>query len=315
MILRTAFRCGIACASLGLVLAGGPASPADAPLQTIRVATVPIDAGSEVYYAQKLGFFRNNGINAEIIGLSNGSAVTAAVIGGAADIGQSNAVSVAQAHERGIPVVIVAGANRYLVTADESGLVTNADAPYRTAPDLNGKTIAVNGVRGIQEIGMRNWMDKNGGDSKTLKFLDVPFTAMTAALAQHRVDAAMETQPQLQAALDTKDFRLIADAYAAISKDFLLGGWIATTPWVQAHPQLAASFAKAIYQAGTWANAHHVESAAILEEATKVHMSRSDHRIPFAEKLTTADLQPLIDICAKYGILKAAFPASEIVLP
>jgi NitT/TauT family transport system substrate-binding protein len=309
------FRPGIVFIGLLLALTLGPSSAADAPLQTIRIATVPIDAGSEVYYAQKLGFFKNNGINVEITGLTNGAAVTAAVIGGAADIGQSNAVSVAQAHEHGIPVMIIAGANRYLVQADESGLVVSADSPIHSAQDLNGKAVAISGIRGIQEIGMRNWIDKNGGDSKTLKFLDMPFTAMTASLAQRRVDAALVTQPELQAALDTKEFRLVADVYAAISKDFLLGGWIATTPWIQAHPQLAASFAKAIYQAGTWANAHHAESAVILEEASKVHMARSDHRIPFAEKMTTSDLQPLIDICAKYGILKTAFPASEIVLP
>ena len=301
-------------AGVALSLALAATSAADAPLQTIRVATVPIDAGSEVYYAQKLGFFKNNGLDVEITGLSNGAAVTSAVIGGAADIGQSNAVSVAQAHERGIPVVIIAGANRYLVQADESGLVTAVDSPIHSAQDLNGKTVAISGIRGIQELGLRNWMDKNGGDSKTVKLLDMPFTAMTASIAQHRVDAALVTQPELQAALDTKQFRLVADVYAAIAKDFLLGGWIATTPFVQAHPDLAAAFAKAIYQTAKWANTHHAESAVILEEASKVHMTRSDHRIPFAEKTTTADLQPVIDICAKYGLLKAPFPAGEIVL-
>src|SRR5580704_6682474 len=99
------------------------ASAADVPLQTIRVATVPADAGSEVYYAQKLGIFKDNGLDVQITGLANGSAVTSAVIGGAADIGQSNVVSLSQAHERGIPVVIVAGANMYRVQANESGMI------------------------------------------------------------------------------------------------------------------------------------------------------------------------------------------------
>lgn len=298
-----------------LALSLGAASAADAPLPTIRVATIPIDAGSEVYYAQKMGFFKNNGINVEITAMTNGAAVTAAVVGGAVDVGQSNAVSVAQAHEHGIPVVIIAGANRFLVQAGESGLIVNADSPIHTAQDLSGKTVAINGVRGIMEIGMRNWVDKNGGDSTALKFADIPFPAMTAALAEHRVDAAQLTIPELQAAIDSKQFRFLGDVYSAIAKDFLIGGWIATTPWVQAHPDLAAAYAKAIYETAKWANAHHAESAVILEEVTKVHMTRSDHRIPFAEKLTTSDLQPLIDICAKYGILKTAFPASEITLP
>jgi NitT/TauT family transport system substrate-binding protein len=307
-------RAGTPLLAVLLACSAGAVQAADAPLQTIRVATVPADAGSEVYYAQKLGFFKNNGLDVQISGLTNGSAVTAAVVGGAADIGQSNVVSLAQAHERGIPVVIIAGANDYRVSAQESGMVVAADSPIHTAKDLTGKTIGINGVRGIQEIGTDTWLDKNGGDSKTVKYLDLPFSAMAEAVAQHRVDAAVITQPQLQAALDTKTVRQVADVYSAIANDFLLGGWFAMSPWVQAHPQVAAAFAKTMYQAAKWANAHQAESAAILEEATKVHMDRTDHRVPFAESLIPGDVQKVIDVTAKYGILKTAFPAGQILL-
>ncbi len=293
----------------------GVAGSADTPLQTIRVATVPVDAGAEVYYAQKMGFFKANGLDVEITGLSNGAAVTAAVIGGAADIGQSNAVSIAQAHERGIPVVIIAGANRYTIPADESGLAVPPDSPIHTAKDLTGKTIAISGLRGITEIGTRNWLDKNGGDSNSVKLLDMPFPAMADALVQHRVDAALITQPFLEAALDQKKIRVVADVYAAIAPDFLLGGWIAMTPWVQAHPALAAAFAKTMYQTAKWANTHQAESAAILEDAAKVHIDRTDHRVPYAEKMVPTDLQKLIDVCAKYGLLKATFPAIDLIQP
>jgi len=314
-MLHTLRRAGTAVVAVLLASTLGAATAADAPLQTIRVATVPADAGSEVYYAQKLGFFKNNGLDVEITALTNGPAVTAAVIGGSADIGQSNVVSLAQAHERGIPVVIIAGANDYRVQAQESGMVVAADSPIHTAKDLTGKTIGVNGVRGIQEIGTDNWLDKNGGDSKSVKYLDLPFSAMADAVAQHRIDAAVLTQPQLQAALDGKTVRQLADVYAAIAPDFLLGGWFGMSPWVQAHPQLAAAFAKSIYQSAKWANTHQAESAVILEDATKVHMDRTDHRVPFAEALIPGDVQKLIDICAKYGILKATFPANQITLP
>ena len=293
----------------------GVAGSADTPLQTIRVATVPVDAGAEVYYAQKMGFFKANGLDVEITGLSNGAAVTSAVIGGAADIGQSNAVSIAQAHERGIPVVIIAGANRYTIPADESGLAVPPDSPIHTAKDLTGKTIAISGLRGITEVGTRNWLDKSGGDSNSVKLLDMPFPAMADALVQHRVDAALITQPFLEAALDQKKIRVVADVYAAIAPDFLLGGWIAMTPWVQAHPALAAAFAKTMYQTARWANTHQAESAVILEDAAKVHIDRSDHRVPYAEKMIPTDLQKLIDVCAKYGLLKATFPAIELIQP
>ena len=215
------------------------ATPAD-QLPAIRVATIPIDAGSEVYYAQAMHFFQRAGITVEISGLNSGGAVTTAVVAGAADIGQSNAVSIAQAHEHGVPVVFIAPANRYSLQASQAGLLVTNDSPIHNARDFAGKTVGISGVRGITEAGTLNWIDKNGGDSKTVHFLDIPFPEMAAAVAAHRIDAALVTEPVLSAALNTKQFRVVADPYSAIAPDFLMGGWFTTPAWIKAHPVEAA---------------------------------------------------------------------------
>jgi NitT/TauT family transport system substrate-binding protein len=296
----------------GLLVSVGPAAaPAD-PLPTIRVATIPIDAGSEVYYAQTMHFFEKAGITVEITGMNSGGAVTTAVVAGAADIGQSNAVSLAEAHEHGVPVVFVAPANSYSLKASQAGLLVLNDSPIHNARDFAGKTVGISGLRGITEAGTLNWIDKNGGDSKTVRFLDLPFPEMASAVAAHRIDAALVTEPVLSAALNTKQFRVVADPYSAIASDFLMGGWFATPAWVKAHPQAAAAFAKAIHETARWANTHHAESAVILESVSNAHMGTAVHRVPFAEALRASDLQPLIDVCAKYGLLKAPFPAAEL---
>jgi NitT/TauT family transport system substrate-binding protein len=296
----------------GLVASFGPAPTAADQLPTIRVATIPIDAGSEVYYAQTMHFFEKAGINVEITGMNSGAAVTAAVVAGAADIGQSNAVSLAEAHEHGVPVVFVAPANSYSLKASQAGLLVRNDSPIHNARDFAGKTVGISGLRGITEAGTLNWIDKNGGDSKTVHFLDLPFPEMASAVEAHRIDAALVTEPVLSAALNTKQFRVVADPYSAIASDFLMGGWFATPAWVKAHPQAAAAFSKAILETAHWANAHHAESAVILESVSQAHMGTTVHRVPFAEALRAADLQPLIDVCAKYGLLKAPFPAAEL---
>ena len=40
-------------------------------------------------------------------------------------------------------------------------------------------------------------VDKNGGDSKSVHFLELPFTEMSAALKAGRIDAAMLSEPVL----------------------------------------------------------------------------------------------------------------------
>ena len=39
------------------------------------------------------------------------------------------------------------------------------------------------------------------------------------------------------------------------------------------------------------------------------------HRVRYHERLDPARIQPLIDAAAKYGRLKAAFPATELLAP
>jgi NitT/TauT family transport system substrate-binding protein len=310
---HSARRFAVAGLGAAFILSLAPAAHATDALALVRVATIPIDAGSEVYYADKLGFFAKNGIQVEITALNSGSAVTAGVVGGAADVGQSNAVPLSQAHERGIPLVIVAAANHYSGKAQQAGLIVDKDSPIKTAKDFNGKTIGIAGIRGIMEVGIRAWLDKNGADANSVKLLDMPFPEMAAAVSAHRIDGAVLTEPVFSANVKTGKYRVIADPYTAIAPEFLMGAWFSTSAWAQANPKLVTAYSKSILEAAKWANTHQKQSAQILEDATKVPMGESVHRVPFAERLDAADLQPLIDACAKYGLLKTAFPAQQLL--
>jgi NitT/TauT family transport system substrate-binding protein len=65
-----------------------------------------------------------------------------------------------------------------------------AASPIKTAKDLNGKVIGVNGVRNISEIDTRTWVDKNGGNSSTVQFVELTFPEMAPAVLSGRVAAA-----------------------------------------------------------------------------------------------------------------------------
>src|SRR6185437_7554997 len=133
--------------------------------------------------------------DAEVTTLNFGQAVASAIAGGAADIGQSNIVSLATAHERGIDVAIVAPAGYYLAKAPTSMLLVAKSSPLRTAKDFAGKTVAVNGLKNITQLSVQLWLDENGGDSNAVKFLELPFSEMGAALDGGRVDAALFAEP------------------------------------------------------------------------------------------------------------------------
>src|SRR5665213_3670534 len=100
-------------AAMAGLMVGLPRAVRAAEVTNLRIATPPVDLGAQVEYAQELGLFKAAGLNVEITAVSNGSAIAAAVGAGSYDIGQGNIVSLAAAHQKGIPFVIVAPAGFY----------------------------------------------------------------------------------------------------------------------------------------------------------------------------------------------------------
>jgi NitT/TauT family transport system substrate-binding protein len=278
----------------------------------IHIGTTPIDAGAEPYYAQAMGFFKAAGLNVDIQAMTNGAVLSAAVASGALDIGQSNVVSLSSAHMRGIPFVIMAPASLYTSKQPQSALVVAANSPLKVAKDLNGKTIAVNGLQTISQLGPDAWIDQNGGNLATVKFIELPFGAMEDALTNGRVDAALISEPNLSEAR-AHGLRVLNNVYDSIGNNFTIGAWFSTSAWAKAHPDLVKRYIAVMAQTAKWANTHHAESAKILEAETKTPVTATTSRVIFGESLDLAPIQSLIDACAKYGIIKERFSVNDIV--
>src|ERR1700722_19979084 len=182
----------------GVALAAAPATLAAQDLPVVRVGDLGYtDASSEPLYGEAAGIFRKNGLDVKVSALTGGGAIIAAIAGGSLEAGFSNAVSAAQAIQRGIPIVVLTPAAEYPGDRSDTVLVKARGSKLKTAADLTGKTIAVTTLGGGLEASARLWIDKNGGDSKTAHFLELPGSNMTAALKAGRIDAAMLSEPLL----------------------------------------------------------------------------------------------------------------------
>ena len=257
------------------------------------------------------GFFRRNGLDVKLSALSGGPAIIAAIAGGALDVGFSNTVSAAQAAERGIPIVVLAPAAEYPAEKPDTMLVKLRGSKIKTGADLNGKTVAVASLQGVLQLSAASWIDQNGGDSKTVQFLELPFTEMTAALKAGRVDAGMLAEPILSS--EQTDVEAIGDAYGAIGPQWTLGVFVASKAWVSANPDLARRFVQAMLDTARWANTHHADTAKILAPLSKIELARfaTMARSRYGETLVAARLQPPLDAALKYGQLKTPLDAAQ----
>jgi NitT/TauT family transport system substrate-binding protein len=277
----------------------------------IRMAMINIDSGLEPYYAQEGGFFHAAGLRAEFQQFNNGQAIATAVLGGSLDIAVSNPVALAQAHNRNVQFAIVAPAALYLSSDPTTSMMVPKNSPIAGPKDLEGKTIALNGINGIPEYCVRAWIEKNGGNASTLKFVEMNFAQMMDALGAVRVDAACVTEPFITEAKTTG--RSIGLPFDACGSRFLMSVYISTPQWAAANRETVKRFQLAMAKTAAWANKNHDKTAALLTQYTKLPDAtvRTMRRAPFAETWNAADAQPLIDLTAKYSNFPT-FPAAEL---
>jgi NitT/TauT family transport system substrate-binding protein len=302
----------------GLALAAMSQSAfAQTALTPIRVAIIGYaDATSLPVYAQASGIFKKYGLDATVTSFNGGGAIIAAVAGGSLDMGFSNNVSAASAIQRGIPVMVLAPAAVFDEHAPvDNALVKARGSKMKGGADLNGKTIAVTTLGGGLQLAASAWIDKTGGDSKTVHFVELPNSEMGAALKQGRIEAAMLSEPALSQAKASGDTELLADAFGAVGPHYTLGVFVASKSWVAANPDAAHRFVEAMVETARWANKHHTETAKILAPLLGVDVSTfaTTARSTYGDSLTYAMLQPQMDVAYKYGQLKTPFDSHQMV--
>jgi NitT/TauT family transport system substrate-binding protein len=181
------------------------------------------------------------------------------------------------------------------------------------AADLNGKTIGVNGLRDLQQLCAMSWVDKHGGDSKTLHFIEVPIPQMGTALSLHRIDAGMPVEPFVTAQKDL--IRSLGSVLDGVGPRYMVIGYLATDTWLATHPDVAARFVRAMREASQWGNTHRAESAAMIERIMHVDptVGATMNRATYGTDLDPALMQPVLDAALKYGILDRPVPITDLI--
>ena len=263
----------------------------------IHVGVGQIESHAEAYYAQEMGFFTQRGLNVEIKPLRNGATIAAAVAGGDLQLGCSTVLQLTQARGHDLPFVIVAaGAVHDARGAHTVGLAVAAGSRITSAKELNGKTIAASTLNGLDQLVTAVLVDKSGGDSATLKFVELSPRAMVEALDGGRIDAASMEEPELSAA-GTR-IRSLGDGEDAIANRFVTTAYFTTTDWLAKNKGIARRFAEAIFAAGTWAMANPEKAGTVLQKYYSFKDARATQR--FATKNDRAELGSLVKAAVQY---------------
>jgi NitT/TauT family transport system substrate-binding protein len=282
----------------------------------LKIGLIPIADVAPVFLGQKKGFFKEQKITLDPQFAAGGAAITPAVISGDFDIGFSNTVSLLIAGSKKLPVQIIApgvfgDSNKDKVWED---LLVKKDGPIKTAKDLEGKTVAVNTLNNICGVTINASLEKQGVDISKIKYTEIPFPEMNAALEKGRVQGACVVEPFVSQG-KAGAMKGIDPFYYNTAPDLTVAAYFASKEYIAKNKDVVDRFVTAMKKSLDYAQAHPDEVRGVLTEYTEIPDAAAQKiNLPqWKSDLTTDTIEQLSTLSKKYGYLEEEPDLKELI--
>lgn len=278
----------------------------------VRLGMLPIVTQAPIFLGEEQGFFEQEGISIEKRMFQGGPEITAAVISGDIDYGYANTISPLLAFAQGAPLRIVAASEN----ADDAvidGILALKDSPIQRLKDLEGKRVAVNALKGILELVVREGVSSDGGDPNKVIFVEAPFPQMGALLTAGQVDAVVNVEPFITMMVQG-DAKVVENAFLVI-KDGPMGIWFSTEQKSKDTAMLER-FRRAVEKSNVYAKNHPDEVRRVIQTYTRISPDAAQKiALPaWTPDLESKTIQHQIDMLERHKFLNKGFDANAILV-
>lgn len=238
----------------------------DQPALTISVGGQPLFAYLPLTLAERLGYFRDEGLNVRIADLRGGSEAMAALLGGSADFVTGYFEHTIRAQAQGKHLRMVVLFDRL------PGLVLMVGSRYtdrvKSIEDLVGKPVGVTAPGSSTDQMLKFLLGKHGLNPQSVPVVTAGNTTMIAALEQDQIWAGVTLDPTATklekdgtavALYDTRTEQGALDVFGGI---WPAGGIYATQEMVDKNPKMVQSVVKAALRALEYIHSHSAEEIA-----------------------------------------------------
>jgi NitT/TauT family transport system substrate-binding protein len=304
-------------ASLALAgCGGGGAAKSSGGTATLKVGVIPIADVAPLYVGIDQGFFKAEHLQIQPKLAEGGAAIVPAVVAGDDDIGFSNATSLIIAASKKLPVQIVS--QGVLAGSGDSdawdGLMVPKGSPIKSPKDLEGKTVAVNNINNVGSLAINTAMAKAGADYTKVKYLEIPFPEMNAALAKKRVDAVWQVEPGYTGAL-AAGAKALFHPYEETAPNLTVAGYFASKQFIAKNKDVLARFQRAIRKSLEYSAKHPEAVRKAVASYTDIPQPViAKIKLPvFRPDLNEPTLQRTIDLAAKYGYIESKPSLDDLI--
>lgn len=281
-----------------------------------KLGYMKIVDNAAMFMAMEKGFFKAEGLQLDAVPLAGGAPIINGVTSGDLQFGWSNVISIYQAHVEGFDFKLIAGGATNVRGSNEShAIIVSKDSPIKSAKDLEGKTVAVNTLNNIVHLMAMAWVDKNGGNSSKIKFVEIPFPQMEPAIVAGKVDAISVHEPFAAVAARRPETRVLSNPWGDVLPKFLIASWFASEKWIQKNKETAQAFVRAINRGVDAIRADKEASrAAMIKWAGLNPDFAGKIGLPLFEKgVLEKDVQVTMDLTYKYKMISKPLKARDVL--
>jgi NitT/TauT family transport system substrate-binding protein len=252
------------------------------------------------------GFFKEQGLDLKLQSLRGGEATVPAVVSGSVQFGFSNLTSLLIARDKGLPLTVVAPGNAStgVQGKDFGGIIVGKNSSVQSVKDLEGKTVSVNSVNNIADSTLGASMRKAGGDPSKIKYIEVAFADVPAAIEKGQVDAAWVVEPFLTIAKN-QGARVLTSNLVDTAPNLTMSAYFTSESQAQSDPQLLEKFKAAMKKSLEYADTH-------ADEARQAVLGYTSIQPEIAQQMTLprwpsdvdrSSVQVLADLALKGGLI------------
>jgi NitT/TauT family transport system substrate-binding protein len=217
--------------------------------------------------AERLGYFKDAGVDVEIVDVAGGARALEALVGGSAEVtaGAFDHTIQMQAKKQEIVGIVLFGRHPSFAL----GIRNEKASTYRDARDLKGMKIGITALGSQTQFMVEYLAIQAGLASSELSFVNVGGGAGAVAAIRHAaVDAVVTGEPAISTLASAGDVKIVADTRTDAGTIGLFGGlYPSGTMYVRAdfidrNPRTIQAFANAMVRALIWINQATAENIA-----------------------------------------------------
>lgn len=277
-------------------------------LTPITVGILPLSGLAPLWYGIEQGYFEEEGLEVTTEIGEGGAALTPAVVNDDYQFAIGEYVSLMQARENNVGIQVVSNLTNGADAPNQgiNALLVKPDSGIDSIEDLAGKTIAVNGLGGVDDVTIKAILDDHGVDPASVEFTEVPFPDMNAAVESGQVDVASQPEPFVTLGEQAGLVNLL-DPYFEAVPSMPLGLVFGSEEWLADNPDLANGFTSALQRS--------IDESSDVEAMKEVIVANTDIDAELVDQIALdrwdaevnrEGLTHLADLSVRYGVLGEA---------